>query len=491
MRLSFSLAATIELLACSCVIAGCGDDEVTRPPSVPVIPNAPSAQSDAGRLHDATGGTGGSPSSSPDASVSQCEGPSAARQPLKLTPVVTGLVEPLYVAAPPGDDSRLFVVQRPGVIRVVQDGQLLDAPFLDLTDRVITTAAEDGLVGFAFHPDYAQNGRFFVHYSTVEVGAPAIPAVSAASDAGGDGGPGTDAGGVHVTDAGFILADAGLLEADAGVHISRGASIISEFRVSSDPNRATRESERRVLVVNQLSTNHNGGMLTFNPFDGLLYLGFGDGDGIGDVNRQALNLTALPGKVLRIDVDGSTDGRPYGIPPGNVTGANVRPEIWSYGLRNPWRFSFDPCNGDLYLADVGQYAMEEINYEPGNRTGHNYGWNILEGTRCYNEAVGCDGTGTQPPVLTYPHEQGCAVIGGYVYRGQNIPSLTGNYIYADYCTGNFSTFRMQAGAVTEQQDITEDLNPTGLTKFCSFGLDNAGEIYAVSVEGGVYRIDPE
>jgi hypothetical protein len=174
-----------------------------------------------------------------------------------------------------------------------------------------------------------------------------------------------------------------------------------------------------------------------------------------------------------------------------MTGANVRPEIWSYGLRNPWRFSFDPCNGDLYLGDVGQYAMEEINYEPGNRTGHNYGWNTVEGTLCYDPSSGCDPSGTQLPVLTYPHDQGCAVTAGYVYRGQNIPSLLGAYVYSDYCTGKFSTFRIEAGVLTDSEDITEDLNPSGVGKICSFGVDNSGEIYAVSLDGAVYRIDPE
>jgi glucose/arabinose dehydrogenase len=450
------LSVTIWLLR------GCGgNDSITffLPPGIEERPDAsvvplPDDGSAPGGPLDA----GGEP---PDAGSLQCAGPSGSPHPLKLTPIVTGLSSPLYVAAAPGDDSRLFVVERAGVIRIVQDGQLLPEPFLDLTDRVITFAAEDGLLGLAFHPDYANNGRFFVHYATAEVGV--------APDAG----------------------DAPPVDADAGIHIARGASVISEFRRTADPNVASPASERRVLVVQQLSTNHNGGMLAFGPADGLLYLGMGDGDGIGDRNHQAQGLSNLTGKILRIDVDGSTDGLPYAIPAGNMTGAGVRPEIWSYGLRNPWRFSFDPCTNDLYLGDVGQYAMEEINYEPGNLTGHNYGWNIVEGTLCYDPVSGCDPSGTQVPVLTYAHTQGCAVTAGYVYRGQNIPSLRGTYVYADYCRGTFGTFRMQAGVATEQQDITADINPTGIPNIPSFGVDNRGELYAVSLGGGVYRIDPE
>jgi glucose/arabinose dehydrogenase len=458
-------------------LAGCGDDSTYIPSPVPPPTDDPDASEPAPPPDGGSGpdepnepmdGGDDPVAPLPDAGNVQCGGPSGPARALQLTPVVTGLTNPLYVAASPGDDTRLFVVEQAGVIRVVENGQLLPAPFLDLTEQVRTFAAEDGLLGLAFHPDYANNGRFFVHYATEQVGIdPAAP------DAGG-----TDAGSVDAS-----------IEGEE-IYIPSGASVISEFRRSENPNVGTPASERRLLVVQQLSTNHNGGMVTFGP-DGLLYLGMGDGDGIGDVNRQAQNLSTLTGKILRLDVDAATGDLPYGIPAGNMTGVGVRSEIWSYGLRNPWRFSFDPCNHDLYLPDVGQYAMEEINYEPGNTTGRNYGWNIVEGVLCYDPPTDCNPSGTQVPVLTYPHDQGCSVTGGYVYRGQSIPSLLGTYIYADYCTGKFSTFRMVDGVVADHQDITADLNPDAISTFNSFGIDNRGEIYVVSGAGSVYRIDPE
>jgi glucose/arabinose dehydrogenase len=424
------------------------------------------------------GGPGAQPS---DEGV--CGAPFGVRQGLKLTPVVTGLESPLYVATAPGDDSRLFVLEQPGLIRIAQDGQLLPEPFLDITAQVRQFNSEDGIAGIAFHPDYANNHRFFIHYVTEQVGlSPVSPDAGASAADGGaadggqpEAGPGNAAGG----------------SADAGLFIPAGASVISEYRVSDDPNRAIAESERRIMVVEQPFTNHNGGMLAFGPTDGFLYLSFGDGGSAGDPTGVAQDLTKLTGKILRIDVDGNTDGLPYGIPSGNMTGTNVRPELWSYGWRNPWRFSFDPCTSDMYIGDVGQYDVEEVDFEPANTPGRNYGWNILEGDICYKPTTGCDGSGTQLPVLVYPHTPRCAVIAGYVYRGQKLPSLRGSFLYADYCTGDFGKFRMQDGVAIEQNDLTADLNPTGMTFITSFGVDNQGEIYVVAREGVVYRVDPE
>jgi glucose/arabinose dehydrogenase len=391
-----------------------------------------------------------------------------------LTPVATGVESPTYVATAPNDDSRLFVLEQPGLIRVVRDGQVLPEPFLDLTVPVIQYASEDGVVGLVFHPDYVNNGRFFVHYITEQVGVDPAAAGDAGSDAGdnGDGGSSAPA-------------------SDAGVFIPAGSSVISEFRVSSNPDRAIPDSERRLLVVEQPFTNHNGGMLAFSPADGMLYLGMGDGGSRGDPTGVAQNLSKLTGKMLRIDVDGSADGLPYGIPAGNMTGTDVRPEVWSYGFRNPWRYTFDPCNGDLYIGDVGQFDMEEVDYEPVSTGGRNYGWNILEGSICYTPTTGCDPTGTVLPIAEYSHDEGCAVISGYVYRGQNIPSLRGTYLYADYCEGRFWSLRMQGGVVTEQKEITADINPTSIPYITSFGVDNHGEMYVVAREGTIYRIDPE
>jgi glucose/arabinose dehydrogenase len=465
------------------VLAGCGDGEDSTVVPAPPTPGdtQPDAsqdpgnppRTDGGGAPNVTDGGGEAPIPQPtlDAGLLECAGPSGPAVALQLTPVATGLESPTYVATAPSDDSRLFVLEQPGLIRVVRDGQLLPEPFLDLTVQVIQYASEDGVVGLVFHPDYVNNGRFFVHYITEQVGVdPAAPA-----DAGGDAG---DGGSPDPT-------------SDAGLFIPAGSSVISEFRVSSDADRAIADSERRLLVVEQPFTNHNGGMLAISPADGMLYLGMGDGGSAGDPTGVAQNLSKLTGKMLRIDVDGSTDGLPYGIPEGNMTGAGVRPEVWAYGYRNPWRYSFDPCNGDLYVGDVGQYAMEEVDYEPANSGGRNYGWNIMEGSMCYDQSVACDPSGTVLPIAEYAHALGCAVISGYVYRGQNIPSLRGTYLYADYCRGTFWSLRMQGGVATEQKDITADLNPTSIPNITSFGVDNHGEIYVVAREGTIYRIDPE
>jgi glucose/arabinose dehydrogenase len=467
----WELTLTIAGLAIG--VGACGGDDSTFLPGPPVAVNPDASVGQ-------PGGNGGSGSVEPgedagvipppvlDAGVLQCQGPSGPAQALKLTPVASGFDQPLYVGQAPEDDDRLFVLEQPGIVKIVRDGQILPEPFLDLTAQVRQDNSEDGIVGLAFHRDYRNNRRLFIHYVTEQVGVSPEAGTGAVGDAGGQAQP------------------------VGGLFIEAGASIISEFRVSDDPDRAEPGSERRLLVVRQPFTNHNGGMLAFSPLDNMLYVGLGDGGSAGDPTNGAQDLTRLTGKMLRIDVDSSTDGLPYGIPPGNMTGPNVRPEIWSYGWRNPWRYSFDPCNGDMYIGDVGQYRIEEVDYEPANTPGRNYGWNIMEGDICYPAEVACDSTGTVLPVLTYFQAQGaCAVISGYVYRGQNIPSLRGAYLYADYCLGTFGSFRMQDGVMTELRDITADLNPTGLPSITSFGVDNQGEIYVVAREGTIFRIDPE
>jgi len=355
------------------------------------------------------------------------------------------------VTAAPGDATRLFVLEQSGAIRIVRGGALLDEPFLDLSD-VINESEEQGLLGLAFHPDYAENGRFFVHYSSLPV-----PEAGVGSDAG----------------------------------------VTSEFtRAEGSAERADRGSERRLVIADQPASNHNGGMLAFGPHDGLLYIARGNG---GTADSQ--DLSTLLGKILRIDVDREADGTPYAIPAGNMQGAGTLPEIWSYGLRNPWRFSFDACTGDMYIGDVGEREIEEIDYEPANTGGRNYGWSVLEGTRCYGDES-CDAAGMTPPVAEYehavadPNELGnCSVTGGYVYRGNNIPALRGTYLYADYCSGRFWSLRMTDGASTRAEDITADLNPgtadERLTSITSFGTDGAGELYISTRRGGLYRIDPE
>lgn len=349
--------------------------------------------------------------------------PARAEQPamaIALEPVVSGgLRHPVYVTHAGDGSGRLFVVEQPGRIRIVTGGRLLEAPFLDLTDRV-RYGGEQGLLGLAFHPAYRANGRFFVNY----------------------------------------------------VRRSDGATVIAEFRVSSDPDRA-QPAEKPLLVVAQPYPNHKGGMVEFGP-DGLLYLALGDGGSAGDPGNRAQNTHELLGKLLRIDVD---RGTPYAIPRDNpFAGGGGRPEIFAYGLRNPWRFSFDRETGELWAADVGQDDWEEIDLVT---RGGNYGWRIMEGAHCFRPREGCARGGLIPPVAEYGHEQGrCAITGGYVYRGRRLPALRGAYIYGDYCSGELF-------ALTEGRP--HRLLKTEL-QIASFGQDQDGELYVVDHGGTIHRI---
>ena len=348
-----------------------------------------------------------------------------------LVEVASGLSFPLYVTAPPGDTSRLFIVEKTGAIRIVKGGSLLPAAFLDI-GPLVSGGSEQGLLGLAFDPEYAANGRFVVHY--------------------------TDAA---------------------------GNTRVSIFlRSSGDPDVADPGSEQIVLTTEQPFENHNGGQLLFGP-DGYLYLGLGDGGSGGDPSGRGQDLTDLLGSILRLDVRTT----PYVIPPDNPFAgrSDVRPEIWSYGLRNPWRFSFDRATGDLYVGDVGQSAWEEVDVSPaaeGAGKATNFGWNIMEGKHCY-AAPTCTQAGLALPVLEYDHGQGCSITGGYVYRGAAIPAIQGYYFYADYCRGWVRSFRYQGGeAVDEFQWPT--LAPGG--SITSFGEDAAGELYLTSDNGRVVHI---
>jgi glucose/arabinose dehydrogenase len=370
-----------------------------------------------------------------------CDPPEGTLSGLRLTQLVDGLAEPIFATAAPDDDTRLFVLEKTGAIRVVRDGGLLAEPFLDLRERV-ATEDEEGLVGLAFHPRYSENGRFFIQYALLD------PTRA----------PGQDQ-----------------------------QIVLSELaRSAEDPDRADAASERILMVVEQPATIHLGGMLAFGPSDQMLYVSRGDGGAIGPQD-----LDTLTGKMLRIDVDGISEERPYGIPEGNLTGAGVLPEIWSRGLRNPWRFSFDVCTGDMYIGDVGESSVEEIDFEPANTPGRNYGWKTVEGRRCFDGTASCDTSGFTEPVLVYEHDVGCAVISGYVYRSQRIAALRGTYLYADYCSGNFGSFRIEEGRAVDVRDITEDINPGNVRQITSFGTDNAGELYVLTQRGGLYRIDPD
>jgi glucose/arabinose dehydrogenase len=361
--------------------------------------------------------------------------PPAGMVPVGLQDVASGLSVPLYLTAPAGDPTRLFIVEKGGAIRVVKDGALLPTPFLDLTGRV-STGGEQGLFGLAFDPAYADNGRFVVHY--------------------------TDVG---------------------------GNTVVSLFRVSADDaDRADPASETIVLTAEQPFSNHNGGQILFGP-DGMLYIGLGDGGSSGDPGGRGQALTDLLGSILRVDV---RTGTGYTIPPDNpfLGRADAKPEIWSFGLRNPWRFTFDPATGDLYIADVGQNAWEEVDVvlaAAGAGRGANFGWNVTEGRHCFAQA-NCDLTQFTLPVLEYGHGEGCSITGGYVYRGAAIPALQGHYFYADYCQGWVRSFRLQDGQAVEPQQWPT-LAPGGA--ITSFGQDAAGELYVLSAEGRVSRIVPQ
>jgi len=374
------------------------------------------------------GGTGG-PSGGPPPEPPPPDGP----VPVALQEVA-GVVFPLYLTSPPGD-SRLFIVEKGGAIRIVKDGSLLPLPFLDLSWKV-SGGSEQGLLGLAFDPGYATNGRFIVHYTDVS-----------------------------------------------------GNTTLSAYRVSAtDPDQADPATETILLTVEQPFSNHNGGQIVFGP-DGMLYLGLGDGGSGGDPGGRGQSLADLLGDILRLDVSSSTS---YTVPPDNpfVGQTGSRPEVWSYGLRNPWRFSFDAATGDLYIADVGQNVWEEVDVvaaAAGAGRGANFGWNVTECRHCY-ASPGCDTSQFTMPVLEYSHAQGCSISGGYVYRGAAIPALQGHYFYADFCSGWVRSFRMQDGQAVEPYQWPT-LTPGG--SVTSFGQDAAGELYIMIAEGRVFRIVPQ
>jgi glucose/arabinose dehydrogenase len=351
---------------------------------------------------------------------------------LNLQLVASGLSSPLYLTAPTGD-PRLFIVEQAGRIRIVQAGQLLARPFLDITDRV-ASGGEEGLLGLAFHPSYANNGYFFVNYT-------------------------------HLNSARDTL-----------------YTLIERYTVSAAPDSADSASHKLILRIVQPYSNHNGGLVMFGP-DGMLYIGMGDGGLGGDPQNRAQNRDSLLGKLLRIDVDG---GDPYVNPPNNPYAGttNGRGEIWAIGLRNPWRFAFDRVAGLLYIADVGQDLWEEVDVAPAGQGGLNYGWPIMEGLHCFRPNP-CRATGLVQPAVEYSHANGCSIIGGFVYRGTQSPALVGHYFYSDYCSGWIGSFTYASGAV--QQRFTWTLN-VNLGNVLSFGEDSAGELYVLSGSGAVYRI---
>jgi glucose/arabinose dehydrogenase len=375
----------------------------------------------------------GSSSSSPaPAAPAPPAAPPAPSGPLvlTLTPVLSGLNSPVDLQNAADGTGRLFVVEQQGQIRIVSNNSLVPTPFLDITS-LVDFGGEKGLLGLAFHPAYTQNRRFFVNYDRVASG--------------------------------------------------QMQTVIAEFQtLASNPNQADPNSQRILFTVNQPFPNHKGGQLAFGP-DGFLYIGLGDGGSAGDPLGNAQNRGVLLGKMLRIDVDHTSPGLQYAIPSDNpfLNGVD-RGEVWAYGLRNPWRFSFDVSSGRLFAADVGQDKFEEIDIL---QKGGNFGWNIMEGLHCFKPSSGCNMTGLILPITEYDHSQGDAVIGGYVYRGTAIPRLSGTYLFSDFESGTiWGLTENSSGQWTRSQLIAGGRN------ISSFGRDEAGELYVLDYSGSLLRI---
>jgi glucose/arabinose dehydrogenase len=375
-----------------------------------------------------------------------CDGvPGAPGTALATELVAGGFTHPVHVASPPRDFDRLFVVEQAGTIRIIKSGRTLSKPFLDIRNRV-RSGGERGLLSIAFHPSYAANRRFFVYYTE-----------------------------------------------------GTGDLVIAEFAATpADPDVADPAGERRLLTIpHRKYGNHNGGQLAFGP-DRFLYIGTGDGGAGGDPDDHGQTRTSLLGKLLRIDVDRPDRGVPYGVPESNpfVREKSGAPEVWAYGLRNPWRFSFDRGTGDLYIADVGQNAWEEVNVQPASsKGGENYGWRYLEGAHCYDPPAGCPTRGMTMPVVEYPHQVGGqSITGGFVYRGCRMPDLHGTYIFSDYVKGFIGTFVLANGKATQLREITQELAPPpprSIRHISSFGEDARGELYLLEHHNGeVYRLIP-
>ncbi len=353
---------------------------------------------------------------------------------LDLSTLVNGLTAPVGIEVPNDGTGRMFVLEQAGRIRIIQNGTLVPTPFLDVSSKV-ESGGEKGLLGLAFHPSFSSNGRFFVYYTQ---------------------------------------------------RVSQQLrSVFSEYAIStSDRNQADASSERTFLVVNQPFDNHNGGQLAFGP-DGFLYIGLGDGGNEGDPQRNGQNLQTLLGKILRIDVDGAfAPGKQYAIPADNpFAPPNGLPEIWAYGLRNPWRFSFDRMSGTLFAADVGQDSFEEVDII--TKSG-NFGWNTMEASHCYPSGNSCNSTGLILPIMEYPHNAsgGEAIIGGFVYRGSAIAGLAGDYVFGDLYSGH-----VWAGVQDSSGNWNQTLVLSHNLTVSSFGQDISGEPYLLDYgNGAVMRL---
>ena len=352
--------------------------------------------------------------------------------------ITNGLARPVQVVAAPGDYSRIFIVEQrsgsTGRVKIydLENGVLLSTPFLS---QSVSTSSEQGLLGLAFHPNYNQNGYLYINYTNTS-----------------------------------------------------GNTVIERLTVSaSNPNVVQSGSDYTIMTISQPYTNHNGGWLGFGP-DGYLYIATGDGGSGGDPGNRAQDITnQMLGKMLRIDVDG---GSPYVSPPSNpFVGVTGDDEIWAYGLRNAWRCSFDRETGDLWMADVGQNAYEEISFQPANsQGGENYGWRCYEGDHTYNTS-GCSGP-YEFPIWEYGHGSGCSITGGHVYRGEAMPSMHGTYFFSDYCTSRLWTLRYDGAGVYDYQDRTSEIGGN-ISSVSGYGEDAAGEIYICDLGGEVWKVIPE
>ena len=368
--------------------------------------------------------------------------------------IASGLDKPVYLTTPPESGDSLYIIEQKGTIRIIKSNRLLKKPFLDITDRVhhpLFPGDEQGLLGLAFHPFFRENGFFYLNYVSIDQ---------------------------HTVISRFCV-----------FHIN-----------------GLNKSEVVLFDLVQPYSNHNGGQLAFGP-DGYLYIGLGDGGSAGDPDQNGQNTNSLFGSILRVDVDSE---KGYGIPKSNpfYKIKNTKEEIWLYGIRNPWRFSFDFQTEEIYIGDVGQNNWEEIHIVSVSEGGLNLGWNIMEGAHCFSPEQNCDTTGLVLPVFEYPNDanyiktlagftqtnqslHGCSVTGGYVYRGKLIPGFLGHYIFADYCTGRFWSFVYKGARITHLIDRTEEIRRgTGKKQFyvSSFGQDSSGEIYFLDYEGSVYKI---
>lgn len=441
---AFLTAVASGLLALA--VSACGTASSTTAPgaSGTISIASPATASPSGALLTDSSVSASAPATAgPSIGPTPASTPSPIAEPTVLKPVsislkavVGGLPSPIGVSIAPGD-SRLFVIGQSGRIVILRGGKVAGT-FLDISARM-SCCGERGLLGLAFHPQYASNGRFFVRYT----------------DPAGD-------------------------------------LRISEFHVGPNPDLADAASETILLTIPHPSYgNHNGGRIDFGP-DGYLYIGTGDGGSGGDPNNHGQSLGTLLGKMLRIDVDHTSGGKPYAIPSTNpfVGQPGALGEIFSYGLRNPYSFSFDRLTGDLWIGDVGQDLWEEVDRAPasaGGGAGINYGWSVMEGNHCYKPATGCDTAGLTPPLAEYAHGAGdsigCAIIGGYVYRGSVHPELAGRYFFGDECSGHVWDVGA-AGPLTQQPQL---LLSSGLT-IDGWGQDADGELYLVASNGTLYQL---